>query len=217
MKLVCFAVKEEAKAFQRLAGGAADIAVLVTGIGRRNAEKSFRAAIAQEKPELVITSGFAGGLNPSLVLGDIVFDADPETKLEAALITAGAKSGKFFCADRIASTAREKHALRLQTGADAVEMESDTIRAVCREHKILAATVRVILDTADEDLALDFNQFMNSEHQMDTAKLAWAVAKSPGKVGALLRLQKQSKEAAEKLAVVLMNILDSATPLQRGG
>ena len=215
--LVCFAVKEEARAFQKLASARPDVKALVTGMGRRNAEKSFRAAIAQEKSELAITSGFAGGLSPSLMLGDLLFDADPETKFEVALTTAGAKRGRFFCADRIATTAREKHALRLQTGADAVEMESETIRAVCREHKIPAATVRVILDTADEDLALDFNQFMNAEQQMDTAKLAWAVAKSPGKVGALLRLQKQSKEAAEKLAVVLMNILDSATPLQRGG
>ncbi len=209
MKLVCFAVKEEASAFKSVADGMPNVTVLVTGMGRRNAEKSFRAAIAKQKPELVITSGFAGGLRSELALGDIIFDADPAAKLEAAFSVAGAKPGKFHCVDRIATTAKEKHELRRQSGADAVEMESEIIRKVCREEEIPSATVRVILDTADEDLALDFNQFLNADMELDTGKLAWSVAMSPGKVGALMKLQKQGKAAAEKLAGVLKNILSS--------
>ncbi len=207
MILVCFAVKEEAKAFQKLAESVPDLEVLVTGIGRRNTDKAIRAVLARQKPELVITSGFAGGLRPDLAAGDIVFDADSSTNLESVLLAAGAKAGKFLCVDKIATTAREKEGLRLQSGADAVEMESEVIRAICREQRIPSATVRVILDTADEDLALDFNQFLTADQQMDTAKLAWAVAKSPGKVGALLRLQKLSKEAADKLAATLASVL----------
>ncbi len=207
MILVCFAVKEEAKAFQKLAESVPDLEVLVTGIGRRNTDKAIRAVLARQKPELVITSGFAGGLRLDLAAGDIVFDADSSTNLESVLLAAGAKAGKFLCVDKIATTAREKEGLRLQSGADAVEMESEVIRAICREQRIPSATVRVILDTADEDLALDFNQFLTADQQMDTAKLAWAVAKSPGKVGALLRLQKLSKEAADKLAATLASVL----------
>ena len=207
MRLVCFAVKEEAKAFQKLADSISDVEVLVTGIGRRNAEKAIRDAIGRQRPRLVITSGFAGGLRAELALGDIVFSADEEAKLESALLAAGATAGKFLCVDRIATTAQEKLALRKQSGADAVEMESEAIRAVCRAEKIPSATVRVILDTAGEDLALDFNQFLTADMQLDTTKLAWAVAMSPGKVGALLRLQKQGSAAAEKLAGVLASIL----------
>jgi adenosylhomocysteine nucleosidase len=216
MRLICFAMKEEAKAFRELAASRPDLEVLLTGIGRRNAEKAIRATLARKRPELVVSSGFAGGLHPELALGDVVFSADPESKLESALLSAGAKPGKLLCVDRIATTAREKLALRNQSGADAVEMESEAIRAVSREEKIPAATVRVILDTADEDLVLDFNQFLTADKQFDHTKLAWAVATSPGKVGALMRLQKQGGEAAGKLAVILMNILGSATPLQRG-
>ena len=205
MRLVCFAVKEEANAFRKLAGEAVE--VLLTGIGRRNAGKAMHAALAAHKPDLVISSGFAGGLRPDLKLGDIVFSADGESSLGPALLAGGAKPVKFHCVEKIVTSAAEKRGLWRQTGADAVEMESETICAVCREQSIPVAIVRVILDTADEDLPLDFNQLLDADQRMDAGKLAWTLARSPAKISALLRLQKKSAAAAEKLARVLSDVL----------
>lgn len=200
---MCFAVKEEARAFQKLAGERGNVQVILVGIGKRNAERAIRAALANGPPQLVLTCGFAGGLIPELAMGTVVFAADPESGLEPALLAAGAKPARFHCAERVAATAEQKRALREATGADAVEMESESIRAVCREQRIPSATVRVILDTANEDLPLDFNRLMTAGQKMSYGKLALALARSPGKVGALLKLQEQSKAAAEKLAEVL--------------
>jgi adenosylhomocysteine nucleosidase len=204
--LVCFAVKEEERAFQKLAGEHGNIQVILVGMGKRNAERAIRAALAKERPQLVLTCGFAGGLRPDLAMGTVVFAADPETGLEPALLAAGAKPARFHCADGVAATAELKRALWAATGADAVEMESQVICAICREQKIPSATVRVILDTANEDLPLDFNQLMTSNQKMSYGRLALALAKSPGKVGGLLRLQKDAKAAAGKLAEVLSRI-----------
>ncbi len=225
LTLICFALKEEAAPFQRMAAGKSVISILITGIGRKNAEKSVREFLATNSPELVLTCGFAGGLNPDLKLGEVVFEtvnvplapslSPPGGErvsgrtgegLVSKLAAAGAKPARFFCADRIATTVAKKKKLRAETGADAVEMESEAIHAICREHGIPCATVRVILDTANEDLPLDFNALAKPDLSPDYGKLALAILKSPGKIGALLKLQKQTRFAAEQLAEVLSKI-----------
>ena len=210
--LVCFALKEEAAPFRKVAADKSGISILITGIGRKNAEKSLREFLATHSPELVLTCGFAGGLNPDLKLGDVVFELTdfklrtPSSELRAQLLATGAKPANFFCADRIATTVDKKKKLRAETGADAVEMESEAIHAVCRERGIPCATVRVISDTANEDLPLDFNQLAKPDMSLDYSKLALAILKSPGKIGALLKLQKKTRFAAEQPAGVLAKI-----------
>ncbi|MFZ1073335.1 MAG: hypothetical protein WAO21_07850 [Verrucomicrobiia bacterium] len=237
--LICFALKDEAAPFRKIAAGKSGISILLTGIGRQNAEKSLREFLlswgarasgthrqasrlpenarietihaAPETgalPELVLTCGFAGGLNPDLKLGAVVFERSTlNSQLSTRLPAAGAKPAKFVCADRIATTVAEKKALRDKTGADAVEMESAAIHAVCAEKHIPCATVRVISDTASEDLPLDFNALVKPDKNLDFGKLFLAIAKSPRKIGALMNLQKKTRFAAERLAEVLIKVL----------
>ena len=249
--LICFALKEEAAPFHKIAAGRPGVFTLLTGIGRQNAEKSVRdflaggasvpASRSQDQarlartlapPDLVLTCGFAGGLNPDLKLGEVVFEffsgssrgneaqtqignrkSEIGNELEPRylgcyekLLAAGAKPAIFFCADRVATTVAEKKKSHSETGADAVEMESAAIHAVCAEKHIPCVTVRVISDTANEDLPLDFNALAKPDKNLDFGKLAWAIAKSPGKIGALMELRKKTKFAAERLAGVLAKI-----------
>ncbi|HTQ52730.1 MAG TPA: hypothetical protein VMJ12_18620 [Candidatus Acidoferrales bacterium] len=254
--LVCFPLNEEAAPFRKIAAGGSHrgqpVSILLTGIGRQNAERAVREFLAggasvpasrsQDDAagharlvshlaphDFVFTCGFAGGLNPDLKLGDVVFEIPSRRRrgdeslieignnfetpdvvsceLNEKLVAAGAKPSKFFCADRIATTVAEKRKLRDETGADVVEMESAAIHAVCLERGIPCATVRVISDTANEDLPLDFNVLTKPDKSLDYSKLFLAVAKSPGRIGALMKLQKQTRFAAERLAEVLFRIL----------
>lgn len=203
MTLVCFAVKEEARPFARLAASRPQVGILITGMGRCNAERAIRAGLAKGQPKLVLTCGFAGGLNPELRPGTVVFDASGEGGLESVLLATGARRGRFHCAGEAACTAAEKRALWESTGADAVEMESQFIRGVCGEHQVPSATVRVILDAVGEDLPLDFKRLLTPEQKLSARKLVLALVKAPGKISALLRFHKQTRRAAEKLAAVL--------------
>ncbi len=204
--LVCFALEVEAVPFRKRALKTPGVAILVTGIGPRNAENSLRRFLENTRPEQVLTCGFAGGLNPELKSGEVVF-MTASAPLEARLLAAGAQPATFYSAPRIATTVAEKRQLREQTGADVVEMESGAILAVCHESQIPCALARAISDTAHEDLPLDFNLLSKPDLSLDPGKLAWAIAKAPWKIGALIQLQKKTSRAARQLADMLVKVL----------
>jgi adenosylhomocysteine nucleosidase len=203
--LICFAVKEEAKFFSPVPGS--DCRQIITGMGVGNAARGIESELSGNKSRLVITAGFAGGLNPKHKLGTVLFDEDSGVGLGEKLLRLNAVKARFHCSERVAVTALEKRQLWQSTGADAVEMESSVIRARCLQNGIPSATIRVISDTADEDLPLDFNSLMTADNRIDFAKLAWKVAINPHRIPRLMKLQKQTAFAARNLGTVLQQLL----------
>jgi len=200
--LVCFAVKEEIKFFK---GGGCR--TLLTGMGQKNAADRLQKELAAKPASLVLTCGFAGALNPDLSVGDILFDEDEGAGLKKKLMELGAKPGGFYCAEKVASTKQEKEVLRNTSNADAVEMESAAIRAICREKKIPSATVRVISDAADEDLPLDFNEVMTPDYRLSMAKLLGKLLREPKKIPQLMEFQGKTVFAARRLGELLEKLV----------
>lgn len=203
--LVTFAVKEEIKFFKPPPG----VKVLMTGMARRNAFASLDKyfAGAAELPRGVLTCGFAGGLNPQLEIGAIVYDVDEGAPWEKALLASNAKFARFHTAARVAITVEEKYKLWQYTNADAVEMESDTIREMCRKRGIPSATIRTISDTAHQNLPLDFNRLLTPDDRIDFGKLALRLAFQPRKIVELLRFQSSAIAAAQSLGAFLETVI----------
>jgi nucleoside phosphorylase len=204
--LVAFAVREELRPFRKRAGDLAGWDLLLTGMGSRNAEWAIGRAWERRLPGFVLTCGFAGGLNPALAGGAVLFATDEGSRLPPVLRRLGASPATFQTVDRVIATAAEKRELWRSTGADAVEMESGVVRSLCRDRGIPSATVRVISDTAAEDLPLDFNRLVGADGRLRYARLATALARSPASLPALLRLRRQTRFAAERLADVLVSL-----------
>lgn len=210
--LVTFAVPEEARPFREFAASRSDVRIRVTGMGPGNAEAACRAALQGATPVRVLTCGFAGGLDPALQTGDLVGEWDAAFPDVAALHEAGFRAGRFVSVDRVAVTAAEKRSLRAQTNAAAVEMESAVIRRICGEHGIPTATLRVISDTANEDLPLDFNALSGPDWKLSYPRLAWALLRAPGKVPELMRFQRRISAAAHRLAAALRQVIEPLRP-----
>ena len=182
------------------------IRILTVGMGPVNAEASFRAALEVGIPEWVVTGGFTGGLNPELALSDLIWDADPGFPAMTWLEASGGRRGRFLCQSTIAVTAEAKAALRRETGADAVEMESGVLRDLCRQRGIASATFRVISDTAATDMPLDFNRVTTPELRLSPWRLAREILLHPGSIPHLIRFQGETSRAAQRLAVALMRL-----------
>lgn len=211
-RVLFFAVPEEARPFERHwrrngPGSGGRLHTVVTGMGAENAARVAREMVERHRPHWVITSGFAGGLDPALGVGEVVFDADHDFPLTHALRRAEVRMGVLVQADRVAVTVAEKRALRVATGADAVEMESSAIRGICRSAGIPSATVRVISDAAGDDLPLDFNALMGPGHRLRMERLVLRVLSSPRLIPRLLRFQRQVNAAAGELARRLTRVI----------
>jgi adenosylhomocysteine nucleosidase len=200
--LVCFAVKQEAAPFK----APANVTVLVTGMGAANVLRTLPKAIELTRPDVVLTCGFAGALDPLLPIGAVIGETSSKF-LTDALEHADIPFRRFHCAERIAVTAMEKAELRSLTGCDAVEMESGTIHQVCAEIPLPCATVRAVSDSASEDLPLDFNQLVDRALNLSPARLALAVLRRPTSIPRLIRLGKNSSLAARNLSLSLSSII----------
>jgi len=205
--LVCFAVREEARYFIPSARPAT--LTRVTGIGIQKAAAAIQDALATHHPALVLTCGFAGGLNPVHPVGRVLFDDALAGSFRNRLTPSGAVAGRFTHSDRILVTATEKRKLFETSGADAVEMESSAIVAACRERGLPVMVVRVISDAATEDLPLDFNRFTRPDGSLSMPQLLLGIAKSPAAVPKLRAFQRRLDLAARNLATTLGSLLSS--------
>lgn len=200
--LVCFAVPEESAYLRRLRP---ELSILHTGMGENNAVASLESHLQANQPELIISAGFAGGLDPALSTGTVIADG-----LESPLPSdSSIRLGTFHCAARVATTVAEKTQLRDETGCDAVEMESTHLRNIAGNRGIQSWTLRVISDAANEPLPLDFNSLMTRDMKLSLPRLLGALARRPAKIGELLRFQRRIRMAAQKLGEAIDSLLPS--------
>jgi hypothetical protein len=103
---------------------------------------------------------------------------------------------------RIAVTAEDKLTLA-QAGADVVDMESYEILAAANRAGVPAAVLRVVGDTAAQDLP-DFNQALNAQGALDGCRALRVALGSPART---LRLFRTNKRAIDHLGKALGAVL----------
>src|SRR5271154_1740155 len=115
-----------------------------------------RKQVEQGTVDGIVSTGFCGALDPALKVGDIVVSGDPVASPRPFV------RGEILSMDRVAVTAAEKRGLRQQTGAVAIEMESAAVAAKARERGVPFRCIKVVSDTAAEDMPLDFNLYRDA-------------------------------------------------------
>ncbi|MCL6566368.1 MAG: hypothetical protein K6U09_08080 [Acidobacteriia bacterium] len=188
--------------------GSARLRVAITGMGPQAAEQAMTSLLT-EPPEVCISAGLAGGLRAQHRSGDVLLaravralDADRQLVCDSGLLSASRFlscriAELFLNSPRIIRFAWEKR--RLGRQADAVEMESLAVLEAARRCGSAVLAVRAIADTCDQDLPYDFGQFVDVHGQPKPSRAVAAVARQPLRLPALLRLNRQSRQAAEAL------------------
>jgi nucleoside phosphorylase len=129
------------------------VSLSFVGIGGADIDKVERE-VDLVKPQLIISSGFAGATRSLLEPGDFVLAANYTDRAMGKLLIQQKivdASGAFVQVKQVASVA-DKWALNRTAGSAAVDMESEIIADLCRRKQISMVTGRMISDAINETI-----------------------------------------------------------------
>lgn len=158
----------------------------------------------------IILAGLAGGLDPSLGIGDIILDTAAQSLPPVDLLPA-ARRGPIHTAAHLVSTPGQKAELFAATGAVAVDMENSLLRAQIQssiEHRHLPFLhIRAISDTAADTLDPLLTHLIDTRGRPKALALAAAIVRHPSLLPHLRRVGLNSTQAANALAAALQALL----------
>jgi hypothetical protein len=186
--LILTALRYEANALSHLGR------VEVIGIGA-----SRLGAVNTDHTSLLVIAGLAGALDASLQAGDVVID---ERSIDAP-----GRRCPFHCSKTLIGTPAEKSELFRSTSASIVDMESDAVFALARQHNIPFLSIRAISDTARDCIDPAVFRMTAADGNLKPARVAMALIQKPTLLPQLLRLRSNSALALRNLARELDVIL----------
>ncbi len=200
----------------------------VSGVGKNRVTASLNRIVA-EAPAGVIMAGFCGASDPSLKTGDIhvanLFHATDEGSFPSGAIAANQGLTSTLTDAAHASGCRVittpsatvpavagiviKSAVYAALGVASVNMEDYWASCAARSVGIPFASVRVVLDTADQEIPPWVSLYARTPH-----RAAWNLVTHPGRVPTLLHLWRQAELARRQLTRCLLTAVETLAPRQ---
>ena len=187
------------------------LVLVANGPGFRLVAKALDVAGAKERFEAVVSTGFCGGLDPVLRVGDVVeassiVDVASGERFLCSAIRVGAPGHLVASVDRVAETASEKSALRQSTGAGAVEMEAAVVAAFAAARRARFYCFRAVSDEAGHSFTIPLNALRDGEGRFRKSRIVWEALKRPwARIPSLLQLDRNCALAEIRLGEFFAN------------
>lgn len=150
----------------------------------------------------VVMAGLAGGLDPSLRIGDLVIDAQSTQPAHFEALR-----GQIFTSKTLVATPAEKSACREKSGAVAVDMENQIAREWAAKIEVPFLGIRAISDRADESIDPSFVNAIDEFGRVNPVRLAAGLLVRPVRVKSLVRLGRHAKLAAGRLGKAVAEVV----------
>ena len=184
------------------------VVVVCGGIGAEAARRATEAVIAMYMPELVLSVGFAGALDPALKVGEIfspsrVIDARDGSSVEIA-----AGRGVLVSALTIAG-AEQKAKLGESYSAQAVDMEAAAVARGARARGVRFMAVKAISDESAFAMP-PLDRFVDRDGQFRQMSFATSVVARPWLWSKVFQLAGNSAKASRALCVELERCINES-------
>jgi adenosylhomocysteine nucleosidase len=203
------------------------VAVVESGVGQENAGRAAEVLLDVFKPKRLLSAGYAGGLAKRLKRFNVCFpeilvresdgkklhlsnsvpeiiEEPPHTEpSESSLPKKHAGKLILLTTDFVVGSPKQKSLLNHQIGAELVDMETFAVAEVCRKQQVPFLAIRIILDTAEEQIPKDVQRILKNAEK-GGARLVGSVLGSifsrPSSMVDLFSLKQRALSATDRLA-----------------
>ena len=204
-----------------------DFHLVESGMGLDNAARATEALISSGRPDLLISTGFCGGIVPELLTGDVVvaekiiiagengFDEIPVQlcaigrTFVASQDAGGGRTigGVFVTTSSITSKTGLAGVLSGRYPNPVAEMESGAVAIIAAENSIPLLAIRAVSDTAAEELGFSLDEFCDRDlRRIRPYKVLLTALRRPRIIPQLIGLSRSSRRAAESLTSALSRL-----------
>ena len=171
------------------------VAIFHTGVGRKAAEKNIEQFLNTVQPKVLISSGFAGAIRPGLKVGASVIGTNfSHPGLIEKFVPQ--PTTRLFTVPSIIDSVEQRSQLAAETGADAVEMETEVIARACATRGVRMLSLRVVSDTNEEPFPLPPSTLFNIDRQRTNFEgLVSCLVRNPDAIPKLIRFKGQIDRA----------------------
>jgi adenosylhomocysteine nucleosidase len=198
-----------------LTRGAVDdrqVEILHTGVGEKVSHERVAKLLQSQQFELLISSGFAGGLDDQLQLGDLLaaenFSTIDPAKTRSSFSELRIRTGNLLTVPVLIHSSEERRGIARTSGAAAVDMETEFIARACAARGIPLLSLRVITDTPQKLFPAPPNILFDiAKQRTDLTKVSKFFVTHPHRIPRLVQFARRIALARKVLANALVKVL----------
>jgi nucleoside phosphorylase len=190
--------------------GHCSIEVMHTGAGERICRRRIGTFLENQQFDFLISAGFAGSLNHELQVNDLLVATNFSTVdlKHASLSNVSIYPANLLTVPALIDSSAERERIARESGASAVDMETEFIARACAVHGIPLLSLRVITDTPTQPFPAPPSVLFDIQRQRThIALLASFFLAHPKRMPGLVRFARRIARARKTLSNALVRIV----------
>ncbi|HEY3617405.1 MAG TPA: hypothetical protein VGK96_11370 [Candidatus Sulfotelmatobacter sp.] len=186
-----------------------NVVLVCGGIGAEAARRAAEAMITIYAPTVIYSAGFAGALESTLKVGEVVQPRRVVNAGDGSSVNLAQGEGVLVSFGSVASP-EQKEKLRVSFGAQAVDMEAAAVGRAAEARGAGFAVVKVISDEFDFNFP-SMERFVDFNGQFLERRFAWFSALRPWLWRQVVQLARNSKRASLALCDELRKMIQATS------
>jgi nucleoside phosphorylase len=187
------------------------IEVLHTGVGEKICRQRIGKFLGNQQFDFLISAGFAGSLNNEVQVNDVFVAKNFSTldlKHAQSLPKVSIHAANMLTVPTLIDSSQERERMARESGASAVDMETEFIARACAVHGIPLLALRVITDTPTQPFPAPPSVLFDIQQQRTRiAVLAKFFLAHPTRMPGLVQFARRITRARKTLSNALVQVI----------